>query len=128
MACSGFSLRHCWNTTDVIETKALCLIPINFPFSSATLCGRNTTILTQHHASKKTDLLFGVQRGMPPARPSPICPIDRWLHPIHFIHSFIHSFASCTVTHGQGKPMALLTWRQKTKCANFRAPLSGVTE
>ena len=42
--------------------------------------------------------------------------------------SFIHSFASCTVTHGQGKPMALLTWRQKAKCANFRAPLSGVTE
>ena len=36
---------------------------------------------------------------------------------------FIHSFASCTVTQGQGKPMALLTWRQKTKCANFRAPL-----
>ena len=41
--------------------------------------------------------------------------------------SFIHSFASCTVTHGQGKPMALLTW-QKTKGVNFRAPLSGVTE
>ena len=26
-----------------------------------------------------------------------------------------HSFASCTVTHGQGKPMALFTWRQKKK-------------
>ena len=49
------------------------------------------------------------------------------MHITKVIH-FIHSFASCTVTHGQGKPMAILTWRQKTKCANFRAPLRGVTE
>ena len=53
-------------------------------------------------------------------------------NPMCIVISF-HSFAPCTVTHGQGKPMALLTWQQKTKCANLRAPLSraprsGVTE
>ena len=55
-------------------------------------------------------------RGQPPLCATPL-----------LMFSFIHSFASCTVTHGQGKPMALLTW-QKTKGVNFRAPLSGVTE
>lgn len=39
---------------------------------------------------------------------------------------FIDSFASRTVTHGQGKPMALLTWH-KTKGVNLRTPLNGVT-
>ena len=52
--------------------------------------------------------------------------IKTWSHTI--IYFFIHSFASCTLTHGRGKLMALLTRRQKTKCVNFRALLSGVTE
>jgi len=41
--------------------------------------------------------------------------------------SFIDSFALRTVTNGQGKPMALLTW-QKTKGVNFGTPLNGVTK
>ena len=47
-----------------------------------------------------------------------------------FIHSFIHSFTR--LVYGDtwaGKAHGVIvTWRQKEKCVNFRAPLSGVTE
>ena len=40
-----------------------------------------------------------------------------------FLIIFVYSFASCTTTRGQRKPMALVTWQKKKK-----SELSGVTE